>query len=243
MSQNYETCYSTLSNMRAYGQQCYNFLDYFIHFSLSFQHISLRLQHSFLSLLFGLHLSVAPYFFLTFIFLSLHLSVSASLSLSLFFFFLSLSFSLSFPVTKKAIPIWSRAPRLKLANLKFCSPIWSSARPGVVIDLCLSSSTVAVLCSSSSTALATDGWLSLVIDWSVGLGFCWRFWVVLFIFDWGFWIWNLLEDPVIVVVVCGGGCSGGCWTRWRLPLVVHLYICWVLGKYIILMDRKYYFNV
>ena len=106
MSQNYETFYGTLSNMRAYEQQCYNFLDYFIHFSLSSQHISLRLQHSFLSLLSGLHLSVAPYFFLNFIFF--YLSVFASLSLSLFFF-LSLSFSLSFPVTKKAIPIWSRA--------------------------------------------------------------------------------------------------------------------------------------
>ena len=25
-----------------------------------------------------------------------------------------------------------------------------------------------------------------------------------FLFCWGFWIWNLLEDPMIVVVVCGG---------------------------------------
>ena len=194
--------------MRACGQQRYNFLDYFIHFSLSSQHISLRLQHSFLSLLAGLHLSVAPYFFLTFIFfLSLHLSVYASLSLFLYFFFLSLSFSLSFPVMKKVIPIWSRARRLKLANLKFCSPIWSSARPRAVADLCLSSSTVADLCSSSSTvailyslsstALATDGWLSLVIDWSVRLGFCWRFWVFFFVVEvFGFgicwrirWLW------------------------------------------------------
>ena len=130
MSQNYETCYITLSNMRAYGQQCYNFLDYFIHFSLSSEHISLHLQHNFLSLLSGLHLSVTPYFFLTFIFFispSLHLSVSASLSLSLFFvFFLALSFSLSFPVTKKAILIRSKACWLKLVNLKFCLPIWSS---------------------------------------------------------------------------------------------------------------------
>ena len=48
---------------------------------------------------------------------------------------------------------------------------------------------------------------------------------------------------MIVVVVCGGGCSGGCWTRWRLSLAVHLYICWVLGKYIILIGKKYYFNI
>ena len=26
----------------------------------------------------------------------------------------------------------------------------------------------------------------------------------------GFWIWNLLEDQVIGVVVCGSGCNGGC---------------------------------
>ena len=86
--------------------------------------------------------------------------------------------------------------------------------------------------------LAADGWLSLVIDWSIGLGFCWRFWVFFYLFIyWGFWIWNLLEDPVIVVVVCGGGCccDGGCWflggddCHWA----VHLCICWVLSKYII----------
>ena len=58
---------------------------------------------------------------------------------------------------------------------------------------------------------------------------------------------------MIVVVVCGsgcscgcccgGGCNGGCWTLWQLPLAVHLYICWALGKYIILMGRKYYFKI
>ena len=74
---------------------------------------------------------------------------------------------------------------------------------------------------SSSTALVTDGWLNLVIDWSIGLGFCWRFWFFFSLFCWGFWIWNLLECPVIVVVICGsgcfsgcccgGGCSNGCW--------------------------------
>ena len=32
-----------------------------------------------------------------------------------------------------------------------------------------------------------------------------------FFFFLRFWIWNLLEDLVIVVVVCGGGCSSGSW--------------------------------
>ena len=152
MSQNYETCYSTLSNMRVYGQQFYNFLDYFIHFSLS-------------------------------LFLSRRRR-----------------FRFEAELADWSLPIWSRARRLKLANLKFCSPIWSSARPGAVANLCSSSSTVAVLCSSSSTALvadlAADGWLSLVIDWSVGLGFCWRFWVFFVVEVFGFgicwrirWLW------------------------------------------------------
>ena len=33
MCQNFETCYSTLSNIRAYGQKCQNFYAYFIQFS------------------------------------------------------------------------------------------------------------------------------------------------------------------------------------------------------------------
>ena len=33
MCQNFETCYSTLSNMRAYGRECQNFYAYFIQFS------------------------------------------------------------------------------------------------------------------------------------------------------------------------------------------------------------------
>ena len=184
MSQNYETFYSTLSNMRAYEQQCYNFLDYFIHFSLSSQHISLRLQHSFLSLLSGLHLSVAPYFFLNFIFF--YLSVSASLSLS--FFFLSLSFSLSFLVTKKAIPIWSRARQLKLANLKLYSPR-GSHRSLLVVLHSRSSLLVVLHCSLRRWLVEFGHWLicwvgvllkilSLFLKKNLveifGFGICWR---------------------------------------------------------------------
>ena len=103
------------------------------------------------------------------------------------FFFLSLSLYLSFPVTKKkAILIWSRARWLKLANLNLCSP-------GAVADLC----------SSSSTALLANGWLSLVIDWSVGLGFCWRFWVFFF-----FWL-RFLDLEFV-----GGSGDCGC-SLWR----------------------------
>ena len=100
MSQNYETCYSTLSNMRAYGQECYNSFDYFIYFSLASQHTSLFICNTALSLslLSGLHLSVAPYFFLTFIFF---LSLTLFVSLSAFRYYrLCASFSLFFfPVT------------------------------------------------------------------------------------------------------------------------------------------------
>ena len=43
-------------------------------------------------------------------------------------------------------------------------------------------------------------------------------------------IWNLLEELVIVVVVCSGDCwflvGGDC--HWAM----HLCICWVLSKYI-----------
>ena len=41
---------------------------------------------------------------------------------------------------------------------------------------------------------------------------------------------------VVAVVVAVAVGLGGDWT-------VHLYFCCVLGKYIILMCRKYYFNV
>ena len=246
--------------MRAYGQKCYNSFDYFIYFSLSSQHISLSICNIALSLSplwspslrCSLFLSHFHFFISLTLFLSLCISVlspqiqpiSAPLSLSLSLF-LSLSLSLSFPVTKKkAIPIWSIACRLKLANLNLCSPIWSSACLGAIADLCS---------SSSKLSPPMVGWVWSLID-LLGWGFVEDF--ESFFkkkFGWDFWIWNLLEDPVIVVVVygggcscgccCGGGCSGGCWTQWRLPLAVHLYICWVFGKYIILMGRKYYFNI
>ena len=106
-------------------------------FSLLPTHISLLLQHSFLSL--SSLVSISPLlpisFSLSFFFishslpLSLHFGIIAVDSTRLcasfslfFFFFLSLSLSLSFPVTKKkAIPIWRRACRLRLANLNLCS--------------------------------------------------------------------------------------------------------------------------
>ena len=193
MSQNYETCYSTLSNMRAYRQECDNSFDYFIYFSLSSQHISLSVCNTALSL------SLSPFWsssLCCFLFLShfhfFYLSLSSSLStfryyrrksdpsqhlfLFFFFFFLSLSLSLSFPITKKkAIPIWSKARWLKLANLNLCSLIKTSARPKAVADLCSSYSTVADLCSSSSTALAADILLFYFVE-VFGFGICRRIW-------------------------------------------------------------------
>ena len=193
MSQNFETCNSTLSNMRAYGQKCYNSFDYFIYFSLSFQHISLSVCNTALSALWSpslrcsLFLSHFHFFFYLSLFafwyyrcrfdpsLCLFLSLSLSLSLSfILFYFFSVTISLSFfsyheeegdSDLKQSLSIEACQSEPLLTNLKLCSP-----------------RAVADLCSSSSIALAIDGWLSLVIDWSVGLGFCWRFWVFLLLF-------------------------------------------------------------
>ena len=70
-------CYSTILNMRAYGQICYNFFDYFIYFSLSVCNAALSLSLSSL-------VSISPlppisfslsYFFSLTLFLSLCISV------------------------------------------------------------------------------------------------------------------------------------------------------------------------
>ena len=79
MPKNLAHCYSTVSNMRRYGHQCYKFFPYFIHFSLSSQHISLRLQHN--------SLSLSPLW---------SPSLRCSLFLSQFHFFLSLRLCTSF---------------------------------------------------------------------------------------------------------------------------------------------------
>ena len=172
MSQNFETCYSTLSNTRAYGQKCYNSFDYFIYFSLSSQHISLSICNIALSLspLWSPSLRCSLFLSHFHFFLSLSLCISVlspqirpvsvplslSLSLSLSLFFFSVTISLSFFSyheeegdydLKQSSSIEACQFEPLLADLKLCSP-------RVVADLC----------SSSSTALAVDGWLSLVID-------------------------------------------------------------------------------
>ena len=57
--------------------------------------------------------------------------------------------------------------------------------------------------TSSSTALVTDGWLNLVIDWSIGLGFCWRFWFFFFSL--------LLRFLDLEFVGVSGDCSCNLW--------------------------------
>ena len=171
MSQNFETCNSTLSNMRAYGQKCYNSFDYFIYFSLSFQHISLSVCNTALSALWSPSLRCSLFLSHFHFFLSLSLcilvlslqirpvsmplSLSLSLSFILFYFF-SVTISLSFfsyheeegdSDLKQSLSIEACQSEPLLTNLKLCSP-----------------RAVADLCSSSSIALAIDGWLSLVID-------------------------------------------------------------------------------
>ena len=196
-------------------------------------HISLCLQHSYLSLssLVSISSLLPISFSLSFFFISHSLSLSlhfgiittdptrlcAPLSLSLS---LSLSFSLYFPVIV-SLSFFSYHEEEGDSDLKQSSPIEARQSEPLLADLKLylprgnRRSLLVVL-----QALAADGWLSLIIDWSVGLGFCWRFWVFIlfyFLFCWGFLIWNLLEDSMIVIVVCcdgccyGSGCSSGCW--------------------------------
>ena len=87
MSQNFETCYSTISNMRAYGQICYNFFDYFIYFSLSVCNTAFSLSpHWSPSLRCSLFLSHFHFFYLS---LSSSLFFITFLSLSLSYFFSS----------------------------------------------------------------------------------------------------------------------------------------------------------
>ena len=187
-------------------------------------HISICLQHSYLSL--SSLVSISPLLPISFSLSFFY--ISHSLSLSLHFGIITtdpthlcapLFLSLSFPVIvslsffschkeegdsdlKHSLPIEARQFEPLLADLKLCLPRGNCRSLLVILQ-----------------ALTADGWLSLVIDWSVGLGFCWRFWVFIlfyFLFCWGFLIWNLLEDSMIVVVVCcggccyGSGCSSGC---------------------------------
>ena len=141
------------------------------------------------------------------------------------FFFLSLSLSFSFPVTKKkAILIWSRARWLKLTNLKLCSPIWSSARQG-------QSPIFAHRHPQLSSPMV--GWVWSLID-LLGWGFVEDF-------EFFFFFWLRFLDLEFVERFGDCGCSLWRWLLvlgwWWLPLAVHLYICWVLGKYIILIFR------
>ena len=48
---------------------------------------------------------------------------------------------------------------------------------------------------------------------------------------------------MIVVVVCGGGCSGGCWFLVDGDCYWAVHVSIYYSKYIILMCCIYYFNV
>ena len=191
MSQNYETCYNTLSNIRAYGQECYNSFDYFIYFSLSSQHISLSVCNTALSLSLSLwssslccflFLSHFHFFISHSLPLSLHFGIIAanptrlSTSFSLFFFPVTISLSFfSYHEEEGDSDLKQSSRWLKLANLNLCPLIKTTARPRAVADLCSSSSTVADLCSSSSTALAADILLFYFVE-VFGFGICRRIW-------------------------------------------------------------------
>ena len=179
--------------MRAYGQQCYNFLDYFIHFSLSSQHISLCLQHSFLSLLSGLHLSLLPISFsLSFFFSpSLRLCVSFSLfffPVTIFLSFFSCHEEDDFDL-KQSLSIKARQSEVLLVDLKLCSP--KGSRRSLLVVLHSRRSLLIVLHSSRRRWLVEFGhWLicwvgvllkilSFFLVEVFGFGICWRIW----------WLW------------------------------------------------------
>ena len=72
------------------------------------------------------------------------------------------------------------------------------------------------LCGLWVEVLVRLGWVLgrwLVEFWASGVCGCnWLSFILslfFFLFFWGFWIWNLLEYPVIVVVVCGGWFAAG----------------------------------
>ena len=134
MSQNYETCYSTLSNMRAYEQKCYNsFIILFSFLSHPNTYLSPSTTQLSLSPLWSpslrcsLFLSHFHFFFLSLtLFLSLCILVllsqirpiSAPLSLSFFFPCHYLSLFLFLSRRRRRFQFEE-----KLANLNLCSLI------------------------------------------------------------------------------------------------------------------------
>ena len=135
-------------------------------------------------------------------------------SFSCLFFPVTISLSLSFPIMKKkVIPIWSRARRFEALFAQGQSPIFARRRPQ------LSSPMV--------------GWVWSLID-LLGWGFVEDF-------EFFFFFWLRFLDLEFVERFGDCGCSLWRWLLvlgwWWLPLAVHLYICWVLGKCIILIFR------
>ena len=190
MPKNLAHRYSTVSNMRWYGHQCYNFFLILFTF-LSPPNTSLSVCNTALSLspLSSL-VSISPLLPISFsvsFFLSLHLFVSAPLSLS--FFYWEGDSDL-----KQSSPIEARQSEPLLVDLKLCSPRGSRRSLLVILH--------------SSCRRSRRWWLVEFSHWLI----CWVGVLLkilsffFFFFGWGFWIWNLLKDSVIVVVVCGGGC-------------------------------------
>ena len=107
MSQNFETCYSTLSNMRAYGQKCYIGLIFFFSF--------LSPLSSLYSFLFSLISSLS----ITLCLFPLNPPCSRS-PLSL----LKISRHLTSPSTSTALPTDLHSPRRRPSDLLIGSWVW-----------------------------------------------------------------------------------------------------------------------
>ena len=233
MCQNFETCYSTLSSLAQYEWKCQNFLIF--------------INSTFLSLLSPWHLihslilSSSPSILPTFDSLSqpLILSINPSNRTLTIKNQNHASVQSSFAIVLPAHP-----PKLDLADLSSKLAVdYSFGLTNATADLanprrqsCQSSPLISpVLVANHAADLHNCHW-SLVEFGSAFYSL--YFWLVDFFFFllcWGFWIWNLLEDSMIVGVVCGdwcavgGGCSGGCWlVGGNCHWVGCLYIGWDL---------------
>ena len=168
-------------------KKIYSFLSLLYYFSFSLSLTFFLLSSTACSLLLSLPLP----FFLFFLLQHLHSGFGF-----FFFFFSCHDLSLFLFLSRRRRRFWFE---VELAD--WSSPIWSSARRSEALLARGSRRSLLIILHSFCR-----WWLlSLVIDWSVGLGFYWRFWVFFFFF--------FLRFLVLEFVGGSGDCGCSLW-RW-----------------------------